>query len=128
MQKFVFSWAIILGVALLSNFSVIQTSNAQSNSSQTAISNSNYTKLFSESKEYQICYSVIEPEQCFPTIDVLYQSPETIVLKSETIDVLWKGVDLVKKDGYKIDDITSYAVSRMLDSTQDINILVVMSR
>jgi hypothetical protein len=37
-------------------------------------------------------------------IDVLYQSPETITLKSVTIDVKWKAVDLIEKDGYKIDE------------------------
>jgi hypothetical protein len=59
---------------------------------------------------------------------VLYQSSETIVLKSNTIDVVWRAVDVVKKDGYQIDDITSFAVSRLTSSTQDINILVVMSK
>ena len=114
---------------LVLSFSIVQTSNAQSNNSQIAPTTfTNYTKIFGENKEYQICYSELEPEECFPTIDVLYQSPETITLKSDTIDVIWKAVDLIKKDGYIIDDITSYPVSSLIDSRQNINILVVMSK
>jgi hypothetical protein len=128
MEKFAISFAIMI-VMLLLSFSIVQMSNAQSNNSQVAPTTlTNYTEIFGENKEYQICYSVLEPEECFPTIDVLYQSPETITLKSDTIDVIWKGVDLIKKDGYKIDDITSYPVSSLIDSRQNINILVVMSR
>jgi hypothetical protein len=66
---------------------------------------------------------------CVPTIDVLYQDPTLLVLQSEYIDIIWKGVALAQKEGYRIDAMTSYAVSGALsDSPNRINLLVTMSK
>ena len=89
----------------------------------------NYTKLFSENKDFQECLDFM-PDQCFPTVEILYQSPNTVALKSEYIDAVWKAVDTIKKDGYKIDDITSYSITSGLGSSSSniVNLLVVMSK
>ena len=88
----------------------------------------NFTKLLSQNKEFQTCIpqtSGIRGE-CFPSVDVLYQSPTTLVLKSHYVDTIWKVVDLAKKDGYKIDGISTYITSSA--DTGTVNALVAMSR
>lgn len=89
----------------------------------------NYTKLFSENKEFQKCLD-FKPDKCFPMIEILYQSPDTVALKSEYIDSIWKAVDTIKKDGYNIDDVTSYSITSGLGSSPSnyVNLLVVMSK
>ena len=89
----------------------------------------NYTKLFSENKEFQKCLDSM-PDKCFPMIEILYQSPDTVALKSEYIDSIWKAVDTIKKDGYNIDDVTSYSITSGLGSAPSnyVNLLVVMSK
>ena len=61
---------------------------------------------------------------------VLYESPETMAITSDKIDVIWNAVDEIKKGGYKIDDVTSYRITTetSFDSTNYVNILVVMSK
>lgn len=125
---------IMLTMALTAIFGTIlvsgQTSYAQQNLTDTSSSaQTNFTKLFSENKEYQQCFSLLGPEECFPAIEVLHQSPSTIVLKSDLIDVIWKGVDAVKKEGYEVDEVTSFFLSGIgSDSSQTVNLLVVMSK
>jgi hypothetical protein len=88
----------------------------------------NFTKLFSENKEFQTCLDFM-PDQCIPTVDVLHQSPHTVVLKSQYIDSIWKAVDTVKKDGYQVDDMTSYSITGLGSSPNNyVNLLVVMSK
>jgi hypothetical protein len=59
-------------------------------------------------------------------IDVLYESTTTISIESEYIDSIWRDGGLVKKDGYKIDDVVSFVKST--GEFTDINFLVVMSK
>lgn len=99
----------------------------QNDTLTTAASATNYTKLFSEDKEFQTCLDFM-PDQCFPNVDVLYESPNTVVLKSQYIDAIWKAVDTVKKDGYQVDDITSYSITSIASSDNYVNLLVVMSK
>jgi len=103
-------------------------SHAQQNINTTATNPStNFTKLFSSDPQFQNCD--LGPNSCFPIVDVLYQDPSTIALKSSYIDAIWKAVSAVKKDGYKIDDVTSYAVNELGSSSgKTINILIVMSK
>ena len=55
--------------------------------------------------------------------------PTLLVLQSDYIDIIWKGVANAQKEGYRIDAMTSYAVSGVLtDSPQRINLLVAMSK
>jgi hypothetical protein len=85
----------------------------------------NFTKLFLQNKEFQTCLPRAQG-QCFPTVDVLYQSPTTLVLKSRYVDTIWKAVDLAKKEGYKIDGISTYVTTS--GDTGTVNALVAMSR
>ncbi len=62
--------------------------------------------------------------ECFPRVDVLYQSPTTLVLKSRYVDR--KVVDLAKKEGYEIDGISTYITTS--GDTGTVNALVAMSR
>lgn len=116
----------ILGITTLSQQDIF----AQENNTLASTNPStNYTKMFSENKEFQECLDFM-PDQCFPTIELLYQSPNTVALESEYIDAVWKAVDTIKKDGYKIDDITSYSITSGLGSSSSnyVNLLIVMSK
>jgi len=64
MEKFAISFTIMI-VMLLLSFSIVQISNTQSNNFEVAAPTTlaNYTKIFGENKEYQVCYSVLEPEE-----------------------------------------------------------------
>lgn len=83
----------------------------------------NFTKVVA-GKEFQYCFPpirntpspyVLPPGSmppsspvCSPTVSVVYQSPTMLVLKSTYfIDYIWKAVDLAKKEGYKIDGMTT---------------------
>lgn len=116
----------ILGSVALSQQIVLAQQNATLSTTSSTI---NYTKMFSENKGFQKCYDFM-PDECIPTVDILYQSPKTIALKSDYIDAVWKAVDEIKKDGYKIDDITSYSVTSGFGSSTSnyVNLLVVMSK
>ena len=67
---------------------------------------------------------------CVPTVNVLYEDPTTVVLTSSYIDTIWKAVSEVKKDGFKIDGMTSYTVTSGIGSSasNNVNLLVVLSR
>jgi hypothetical protein len=56
------------------------------------------------------------------TVDVVYESDRTIVLKSDYIDVVWFAVDLLKADGFKIEDFVTFV------EYNDIVTMVVMSK
>ncbi|MGB7557563.1 MAG: hypothetical protein WBM37_03510 [Nitrososphaeraceae archaeon] len=51
-----------------------------------------------------------------------------MVLGSDYIDVIWKGVARAQKEGYQIDSMTSYAVSNAGSSGRTVNLLVAMSK
>jgi hypothetical protein len=124
MQKFailmVIAIGVISGAAVLSS----QSSYAQQDTTMPI----NFTKLFSENKEFQQCIdsSSMGP-LCAPYITVLYEDQSTVALKSGYVDVIWKGVAEVKKYGYKIDGMTSFPISDYTGDTK-VNILVVMSK
>lgn len=125
MRKLLFS--MILCLVILGSIALSQ-QNVFAQQNQTSIAPAtNYTKLFSENKDFQTCLDFM-PDQCIPTVDILYESPNTVVLKSQYIDVIWKAVDTIKKDVYQIDDITSYSITSMASSDNYVNLLVVMSK
>jgi hypothetical protein len=64
---------------------------------------------------------------CVPTITVLFQSPHTLAITSDKVDIIWKAVDFAKTLGYKTDGITSY-ITRSGDPPGSVNVLVSMSR
>ena len=90
----------------------------------------NFTKLFSTEEEFQLCVEDTASDlPCVPVINVLYEDPTLLVLQSDYIDIIWKGVAIAQKEGYKIDSMTSYAASGVLtDSPQRINLLVAMTK
>ena len=70
----------------------------------------NFTKLLSTEEEYQLCVEDTASDlPCVPVINVLYEDPTLLVLQSDYIDIIWKGVAIAQKEGYKIDSMTSYA-------------------
>jgi hypothetical protein len=83
----------------------------------------NFTNLLSENREFQICVGGI----CAHAVDVVYQGPIMLVLKSGYIDVIWKAVELAKKEGYKIDGISTYITTSEV-SGGTVNVLVAMSK
>ena len=70
----------------------------------------NFSKLFSTEEEYQLCVEDSASDlPCVPIINVLYEDPTLLVLQSDYIDIIWRGVAIAQKEGYKIDSMTSYA-------------------
>ena len=94
----------------------VQTTNSINTTTTPA---TNFTKLFSENREFQI-YGI-------PAVNVVYQGPIMLVLKSSYIDVIWKAVELAKKEGYKIDGISTYMTTSQV-SRGTVNVLVAMSK
>jgi hypothetical protein len=117
---------LLLAVSAAASTTAVTTSATNTTTPTTSVTN--FTKLLSQNKEFQTC--VPQPSgiqnACFPSVDVLYQSPTTLVLKSRYVDTIWKVVDLAKKEGYKIDGISTYITTS--GDTGTVNALVVMSR
>ena len=112
----------ILGMTIytLHSFSLQQTAVHIINSSATP-----FTKFFAESKGYQHCLE--NTSSCSPTVNVLYESPNTLVLKSHSMNPLWKAVDKVKKSGYSIDAVTYLPNANTSNPNAPFDILVIMS-
>lgn len=118
----------LLVIGPSSSFSAVraQTPNATATTTNTTVTTTgqlpiNLTEYFAQSKGYQSpCAG------CGPNVDVLYQSPHTLVLSSTYIDAIWKAVDFAKNYGYKVDGISTYTTTDPVGGT--INVLVAMSR
>ena len=126
LPSLILCFAIIGSIAISQQIVFAQ----QNNTLTTTGPTTNFTKMFSENKEFQTCFEDFMPGICSPNVDVLYESPHTIALKSQYIDAVWKAVDAIKKDGYKVDDITSYSITTPIGGSNDnyVNLLVVMSK
>jgi hypothetical protein len=62
-------------------------------------------------------------------IKVLHEAPTLLVLGSDNIDIIWKGVERAQREGYQIDSMTSYAVNNVDPSSgRTVNLLVAMSK
>ena len=85
-----------------------------------------FMKFFSDSKEYQHCLE--NTSSCSPIINVIYESPTTLILKSHSMNTLWKAVDKVKKSGYDIAGVTYLPNSNTTNSETSFDLLVVMSQ
>lgn len=126
MQKSVTFLIIVVSIiaVVIICTSVSQSSYAQQNTTKPV----SFAKIFSEDKSLQSCTIIDKINYgCRTTIDVLYEDQSTVAIKSGYIDSIWKAVADVKKYGYKIDGITSYAISGQTGS-KTVNILVVMSK
>lgn len=117
---------LLLAVNAAASTTAVTTS--ATNTTTTTKTVTNFTKLLSQNMEFQTCVPQTTGIRgaCFPSVDVLYQSPTTLVLKSRYVDTIWKVVDLAKKEGYKIDGISTYITTS--GDTGTVNALVVMSR
>ncbi len=93
----------------------------------------NLTKVFNQTKDLQICVppdvaKAIGGPPCTSSVSVLYQSPRTLALKSGYIDTIWKGVDIAKRYGYKVDGISTYITKSSAENPGSVEVLVAMSR
>ena len=84
-----------------------------------------FTKFFSEDKDFQHCLE--NTNSCAPTVNVLYESASTVVLKSHSMNPLWKAVDKVKKSGYDINAVTYIPTTNETKSYNSFDLIVVMS-
>jgi hypothetical protein len=112
----------ILGITIHTfySFSLQQTAVHILNSTATP-----FTKFFAESKGYQHCLE--NTSSCAPAVNVLYESPSTLILKSHSMNPLWKAVDKVKKSGYVVDAVTYLPNANSINPDTPFDILVVMS-
>lgn len=95
------------------------------------INDTDFTTFFKDNKDFQFyAYATYPPTGCHDAIDMLYQDNSTIALKSQNMDMIWKAVLIVKKDGYKIDGISTYVTPEAVgtDIFNTVNILVAMSK
>ena len=86
----------------------------------------NFTTFFLENKDFEQCYGL--GTTCVNAIDVLFESPKTVALSSQFTDLVWMAVDEVKKDGYEIDDVTTFETIGFSSNVPSTNFLVVMSK
>ena len=119
---------LLLAVSATAPITALTTTSATNTTTTPTTAVTNFTKLLSQNKEFQTCIPQTSGirGKCFPSVDVLYQSPTTLVLKSRYVDTIWKVVDLAKKEGYKIDGISTYITTS--GDTGTVNALVAMSR
>jgi hypothetical protein len=114
--------ALVLVFAVSSLFITTSDHASSAQQQQTSITTrTNFTKLLSQ-KEFKVCRT----SGCFQAVKVVYQSPIMLVLDSTDIDVIWKAVEVAKKEGYKIDGISTYIPTNQLEPT--VNVLVAMSK
>jgi hypothetical protein len=122
--------AVMLVTITVISFLLTEQSNQEQAYAQNQTQVTNFTQLFSTDKEFLKCVEGLRPEiGCAQTVNVLYEDPTLLVLRSSYIDAIWKGVALAQKEGYQIDSMTSYAVSGLSPgSSQTVNLLVAMSK
>lgn len=135
MNKLVYT-AIAIATVIYTLTIVSAHAQAQSTNNATVGAVMNLTNYFKENKGYQECLPPIHITgltsqgipPCIPTIIVLFQSPNTLALSSDKVDIIWKAVDFAKTLGYHTDGITSYVTRSSSDVPGSVNILVSMSR
>ena len=99
----------------------IATSHHQANAQQTSTTTgTNFTKLLSQ-EEFHICKGNI----CTYPVKVLYQGPIMLVFDSVDMGAVWKAVEIAKKEGYKVDGISTYNSLSVLGT---VAVLVAMSK
>jgi hypothetical protein len=124
--------AVMLVTITVISFLLIEQSNQKQSYAQNQTQGTNFTQLFSTDKEF-LSYSLPCPytagcSHIPPPIKVLHEAPTLLVLSSDYVDIIWKGVERAQKEGYQIDSMTSYAVSKPGSSGRTVNLLVAMSK
>ncbi|HYF99582.1 MAG TPA: hypothetical protein VD815_05785 [Candidatus Saccharimonadales bacterium] len=82
-----------------------------------------WTEFFSSSNDFED-----ESINNRDTIDVLYESDKTVTLESQYVDSIWKAVDVVKADGFTIDDVVQYETSSSFSDFITLHFMVIMSK
>ena len=82
--------ATLVTVSIIS-FLVVGESDQEQVNAQTQ--GTNFTQLFSTSEEFK-SEGCDNPVLCPPTVKVLYQDPTLLLLTSNYVDAIWKGVAL----------------------------------
>jgi hypothetical protein len=67
----------------------------------------NFTKLIEDAYTFEF-----EPGVIGPVLDLLHESPVTLVLRDESVEVLGEVIDIAKRSGYQIDDVTVFTEIR----------------
>jgi hypothetical protein len=113
---------VLLAAATTTTLIVVAVTGLQQQAkAQTTSTPLNFTQAL-DSKQFQRCLVGV----CIPTVDVVYQGPTMLVLKSEFIDSIWPAVEMAKKEGYKIDAMSTF-ITRTTDAPGTVNVYVVMS-
>jgi hypothetical protein len=108
---------------------LIEQSNQEQVYAQNQTQSTNFTQLFSTDKAFLLCGDPVPyTAGCLQPIEVLYQDSNLLVLSSDYIDVMWKGVAQGQKEGYQIDSMTSYLITDPTSGSPNVNLLVAMSK
>ena len=97
---------------------------AQTTASANATMSTKWTDFFKNSEEF-LTSGVL------PTVEIPYESDKTIVVNSKYIDAVWRAVDYLKADGYKIDDVVQYETTgpEIMNAQHiDLNFMVILSK
>ena len=125
--------AIMLVTIAVISYLLFEQSNREQLYAQNQTQGTNFTQLFSTEQEF-LSYSLPCPytagcSHIPPPIKVLHEAPTLLVLSSDYVDIIWKGVERAPKEGYQISDVTSYAVSNPDPSSgRTVNLLVAISK
>ena len=120
--------AVLLVTITVISFLLIEQSNQEQSYAQNQTQGTNFTQLFSTEQEFLVS-SYPYTAGCPQPIKVLHEAPTLLVLSSDYVDIIWKGVERAQKEGYQISDVTSYAVSNPDPSSGlTVNLLVAMSK
>ena len=102
---------LVVALVTVSIISFLLVGKPDQEQAYTQTQGTNFTKFSSTSKDFVQCQDINVAESCVSSIDVLYEDPTLLVLTSEYIDTIWKGVAAAQKEGYQIDAVTSYDIS-----------------
>ncbi|HXT85003.1 MAG TPA: hypothetical protein VN704_11865 [Verrucomicrobiae bacterium] len=122
---FIITFIAIFGIQLKDAHSLSLSSTVTHFANNTATSLP-YTNFFLHSKDYQHCLE--NTHSCSPIINIIYESPTTVILQSHLMNPLWKAVDKVKKSGFDISGVTYIPESNSNDVDNSFDLLVVLSQ
>jgi hypothetical protein len=104
-------------------FLMFEQSNKDQTHAQNQTQGTDFAQLFST--EEFMAPDCTNPVLCkVPPIEVLYQDSALLVLSSNYVDFIWKGVARAQQEGYQVDDVTSYTASEAPNGPMQVNLLV----
>ena len=84
--------ALIVTIVMISIISSLVVGKPDQEQAYAQTQGTNFTHFFSTGKDFTQCQDINVASSCVSTVDVLYEDPTLLVLTSEYIDVIWKGV------------------------------------